>query len=277
MLGRSITLLIPEDRLDEEAHILGRIRSNQRVDHYETIRRRKDGSPIELSITVSPIKDANGRVIGASKIARDISERRRAQEQQNLLLGEMKHRTRNFLAVIDAIARQSRPKDAPEAAAVLDSFVGRLLALLSIGEIVVDSASRHASLQLLFERALQPFENPKQRARISLSGPAIEVSEQTAGGLALAVHELATNALKYGALKTDTGRVSLSWSVDDAGRVTIEWKERGGQPLAGEPTRSGFGSRVIKSAVASEQNGRSTLRFDPDGVCCRFEFQMRAR
>src|ERR1700677_402102 len=109
ILGRSITILIPEDRLDEEAHILSRIRKNERVEHYETIRRRKDGSLIELSITVSPIKDASGRAVGASKMARDISDRRRAQEQQELLLGEMKHRTRNFVAVINGIARQSRP------------------------------------------------------------------------------------------------------------------------------------------------------------------------
>jgi PAS domain S-box-containing protein len=276
VLGQPITILIPADRLDEEAHILSRIRSNECVEHYETIRRRKDGSPIELSITVSPIRDATGRVIGASKIARDISERRRAQERQDLLLGEMKHRTRNFGAIVDAIARQSRPKDAPEAAAVLDVFVGRLLALLSIGEIVVDSATRHAPLQLIFEGALRPFENPGQRTRISLSGPAIEVSEQTAGSLTLAVHELATNALKYGALKTDAGKISLTWSVDDLGRVVIEWKERGGQRLTSEPTRSGFGSRVIKSAVSAEQNSNSTLRFDPEGLCCRFEFQAHA-
>ncbi|MEJ0043199.1 MAG: PAS domain S-box protein [Rhizomicrobium sp.] len=110
VLGKPVAILIPQDRLDEETVILGKIRSNERVDHYETIRRRKDGSPIELSITVSPIRDSSGRVVGASKIARDISERRRAQEQQELLLGEMKHRTRNFVAVVDAIARQSRPR-----------------------------------------------------------------------------------------------------------------------------------------------------------------------
>ncbi|MEJ0028036.1 MAG: PAS domain S-box protein [Rhizomicrobium sp.] len=275
VVGRHISILIPQDRLDEEAVILSKIRRNERVDHYETIRRRKDGSPIELSITVSPIKDSSGRVIGASKIARDISERRRAQEQQELLLGEMKHRTRNFVAVVDAIARQSRPKDAPEAQAVLDMFVGRLRALLSSGEIVVGSASRQASLQQLFEMALQPFVDPNQ-AQIAMGGPHVEVSETTAGGLALAVHELATNAIKYGALKTAAGRVSLHWSVDDAGRVAIEWTERGGEPIVSVPTRSGFGSRVIKSAVAAEQNGSTSLLFEPEGVCCRFEFQTRA-
>jgi two-component sensor histidine kinase len=120
---------------------------------------------------------------------------------------------------------------------------------------------------------LKPFETPGKPARIELSGPTLDVSEQTAGGLALAVHELATNALKYGALKSDAGKVSLSWSVDDAGRVAIEWKESGGEPVTAVPTRKGFGSRVINSAVASEQNGNSTLRFDRDGVRCRFEFQ----
>ncbi|MEI9885073.1 MAG: PAS domain S-box protein [Rhizomicrobium sp.] len=275
-VGQSITILIPPDRLDEEALILSRIRSNERVEHYETIRRRKDGSLLELSITVSPIRDSGGRVVGASKIARDITEQKRTQEQRDLLLGEMKHRTRNFAAVIDAIARQSRPSDAPQAAAILDLFVGRLRALLSAGEIAVDSASRYASLQLLFETTLRPFRNPHQQAQISIGGPPIEVSEQTAGGLALAVHELATNALKYGALKTKQGHVSLAWSVDGAGRAAIEWRERGGEPIAGDPTRRGFGSRVIKSAVSGEPDGKTTLRFERDGVCCRFEFQMRA-
>ena len=98
VIGKPITILIPEDRMDEEPEILGRMRRGERVDHYDTVRRRKDGSLIDISLTISPLKDADGRIIGASKIARDITERKRAQEQQKLLVNEMQHRIKNSLA-----------------------------------------------------------------------------------------------------------------------------------------------------------------------------------
>jgi len=106
VIGRPITILIPEDRIDEEPEIIGRVRRGERVDHYDTVRRRKDGSLVDISLTVSPLKDANGRIVGASKIARDITERKRAQEQQGLLVKEMKHRIKNSLATVQAIATQ---------------------------------------------------------------------------------------------------------------------------------------------------------------------------
>src|SRR3546814_13131395 len=91
MIGRPIASLLPADRQDEEPNILARLRRGERIDHYETIRRRKGGSLVEISLTVSPIRNAEGRIVGASKVARDITERRRAQEQQRLLLREMSH------------------------------------------------------------------------------------------------------------------------------------------------------------------------------------------
>jgi PAS domain S-box-containing protein len=272
-VGQSITMLIPEDRIDEEEAILNRIRKGERLDHFETVRRHKDGSLVELSITVSPVKDAMGRITGASKIARDITERKRAHEQQNLLLGEMKHRTKNLVAVIDAIARQSRPRDDQVAAAFMDTFVGRLRALFSIGEIVIGSSDRRAGLADVFEITLKPFVNPDKPTPITIEGPHMEVSEQTAGGVALAVHELATNALKYGALKSPQGRISLVWSVDESGKVSIDWKERGGPRVYDEPKQRGFGSRVIRSSVAHEPDGMTELLFEPDGVRCRFTYR----
>jgi PAS domain S-box-containing protein len=107
VIGKPITLLIPMDRHDEESEILSRIRRGERIDHYETLRQRKDGSLIEISVTVSPLKNAEGRIIGASKIARDITERRRAQEQQNLLLREMSHRVKNLFAVTSGLVTLS--------------------------------------------------------------------------------------------------------------------------------------------------------------------------
>ena len=122
-VGRPITtILIPLDRLDEEREILGRIRRGEHVDHYETVRRRKDGSLLDISLTVSPLKDATGKIVGASKIARDITERRRAQERQKLLVNEMQHRIKNTLATVQAIATQTLRSSPDER----DAFVARL-------------------------------------------------------------------------------------------------------------------------------------------------------
>jgi PAS domain S-box-containing protein len=276
IIGKPITILIPPERLDEEPGILQRIRRGERIDHYETIRRRKDGSLIEVSLTVSPIKDAAGRIVGASKIGRDITERRRAQEQQEMLLGEMKHRARNLATVIDALGRQSRPRNDPAIEAFFGTFMGRLRALLSTGEIVLDSQSRRADLRRLVDTTLQPFVDSHSASRIAVSGPALSISEQTAGSLALALHELATNALKYGALKSSQGTVTLGWSIardEEGDRVAIEWKEHTPHAIC-VPQSTGFGSRVIAAAVSGEPGGRSDHRFEPDGLRCRFEFKL---
>jgi PAS domain S-box-containing protein len=126
MIGKSITTLIPSDRHDEEPEIIARIGRGERIDHYETVRQRKDGSHIHISLTVSPLRNGDGKIIGASKIARDITERKQAQEQQNLLLGELKHRIKNTMATVHAVATQTLRSASPEE---LDAFVSRLQAL----------------------------------------------------------------------------------------------------------------------------------------------------
>jgi PAS domain S-box-containing protein len=274
-IGKPVTLLIPDDRLDEEPEILRRIRAGERTQHFDTIRRRKDGSLVEIGLTISPIRDAQGRIVGASKVARDITERRRAAEQLNLLLNEMQHRTKNLATVLDAIARQSRPKDEPAVDAFVEVFLGRAHALLSTGELVVASSTRQADLSSVLAKVLEPFCHEADGSRISIEGPPLLVSEQTAGGLALALHELATNGLKYGALKSANGRVSIKWTVQSAGerdQVHIEWKETGGEEISTEPTRTGFGSRVIRSAVSGEPGGETELAFERDGLRCGFAF-----
>jgi PAS domain S-box-containing protein len=124
-IGRPITLLFPDDRLDEEAEILGRISRGERVEHYETVRRKKDGSLVDISLTVSPVRGADGKIVGASKVARDITEQKRAEERQKLVVSEMRHRIKNSLATIQAIATQTLSRHAGER----DAFIARLHAL----------------------------------------------------------------------------------------------------------------------------------------------------
>jgi PAS domain S-box-containing protein len=273
-IGQPVTILIPEDRLDEESEILRKLKAGTRTDHFETLRRRKDGTLIDVSLTISPVRDAQGLVVGASKVARDITERKRVQERDALLQAELQHRAKNLLAVIEGLARNSRPRNEPAVDQFLRDFVPRLQALLSVGEIIMQSSDRCADFKSVVSKTLAPFQNAGATPRISMEGPSLTLSERTAGGLSLALHELATNAIKYGALKSSEGRVFANWNrtpVASGSRIEIEWKER--SPLPVRPsTRRGFGTRVIQSAVSSEREGRTDFRFEPDGVRCRFEF-----
>lgn len=280
ILGRSVMILIPSDRQDEETHIIGSVRRGERVESYETIRQRKDGSFIEVSLTISPIRDSEGRVVGASKIARDITELNKARKQQDVLLGEMKHRVKNLLAVMDAIGRNAIPKGDQAVERFFAEYMGRMNALLSVGEIVVSSSLHQAELGELARTTLSPFINKINTNQLRIEGPELRLPENTAGSVALAFHELATNALKYGALRTDDGKIDLRWSVRARAPheqlASIVWKEHVTQPVEA-PARRGFGSRLISIAVAGEKNGKTHLQFEPDGLRCVFEFVVPLR
>jgi two-component sensor histidine kinase len=150
------------------------------------------------------------------------------------------------------------------------------MTLLNTGGIVLSSVARTADLETVVRTTLAPFRNDSAPRRIVTGGPAIVLLERTAGGLALALHELATNALKYGALSVEDGTASLTWSQEDRdGKwyFVMVWKETGG-PRVSVPKSEGFGGMVIRQSVAREAEGSVTLDYAPDGVCCRLEFRM---
>lgn len=210
-------------------------------------------------------------IVGSSS---DITEQKLAEQHKELLADEMRHRARNLVSIVQAIARMSRPRNQPEANKYIDTFMGRLLTLLNTGGIVLSSASRTADLETVVKTTLAPFESESTPRRIHLIGPSVSLSERTAGGLALAIHELATNALKYGALSVEAGIVTLTWSLaGHSGRrhFTLEWKESGG-PSVSLPTTEGFGGLVIRQSVAHETDGLVTLNYLSDGLYCRLEF-----
>ena len=271
VIGKSILILIPPDRHAEEVFILERIRRGERVRHLETIRRRKDGSMVEISLTVSPVKDDQGRLIGVSKIARDISDRRRAQIQQQLLLNEMKHRVKNVLSIVQAIASQTLHSATP---VEKDAFFGRLGALAQAQDLLSQDSWNSAAVPEIVARALAPFQE-KHADRISIEGdgdawlPSAKVSL-----LAMGLHELATNAVKYGALSNTTGRVHVSWQKTGSAentRIHVEWKETGGPPVS-PPERKGFGMRLLEHALDGDL-GKVSLELDPAGLVCRVEIR----
>src|SRR5436190_3348577 len=206
VIGRPITILIPRDRIDEEPSILQRLRRGEPIDHYETVRRRKDGDLIDISLTISPIFGADGRVMGASKIARDITVAKRAQEQQKVLLAEIMHRVKNTLATVQAIASQTlRRAPADER----DAFTARLHALSKAHDLLTSDKWDRAPLRDVAGAALEPF----QQSRFTLEGPDSWLNPSMSLQVTLALHELATNAAKYGALSSTTGRVCLRWEM----------------------------------------------------------------
>jgi len=271
-LGRSISMLMPADRSDEDSGILDRFRRGERVDHYETIRRCKDGSLVDISLTVSPVKDAAGRVVGASKIARDITERKRTQEKNNLVLSEMKHRIKNTLATVQAIANQTfRSASAEERS----SFSSRLNLLAAAYDLLTSKQWNRASMTDVVDGALQPFQEDR-RERFLIEGPGDVFLDSTKSlGIAMMLHELATNAVKYGALSNQSGRISVQWArlqSTNPVRVKLHWRERGGPPVA-PPTHKGFGSRLIEQALAGDP-GKTHVDYDPRGVECVLEVEL---
>ena len=235
IVGKSVTMLIPAERLDEEPEILGRIRRGEHIDHYETVRLRKDGSLVDISLSVSPVKDGHGNIIGASKIARDITERKQAQARQDMLTRELHHRTKNIFAVVQAVVLRSfagkqTVKDAQTTA------MNRLQSLANTHALLIDKAWHGADIAEVVRTEMSPYVD-----RVTIEGPTVILTAQAAQNFALALHELATNAAKYGALSTQTGQVRISWSVSETngdGRFTFRWQERGGPPVL-PPTAKG--------------------------------------
>jgi two-component system CheB/CheR fusion protein len=255
-VGQPVVMLIPEERHSEEPGIIARIRKGEPVDHYETIRRRKDGSLIEISLTISPVRDKNGVIIGASKIARDISDRRHAEEAKDLLLHEIKHRVKNTLGTVQAIASQTF-RGAPREER--DAFGARLRAMAEAHDVLTNKEWGDVAVTDIVTRAVSPF-NPE---RFTLRGDDSTLSSAKGLLLAMAVHELSTNAVKYGALSNGEGRITIQWH-GTPDRLVLGWQESGG-PHVEPPTSRGFGTNLIQRAMAGEQGG---ARFDyaPDGL-----------
>ena len=185
------------------------------------MRRRKDGTLVDISLTVSPLRDPQGRVVGASKIARDITERKRLQVQQAVLVGEMKHRVKNTLATVQAIASQSM-RHIPRSD--WSAFLARLQALATAHDILTTENWNRAPVHDIVQQVILPFDP----ARFDIDGPKIWLPASQSLTLVMALHELATNAAKYGALSCEDGRVLIAWRASENGegpRIAMSWRE----------------------------------------------------
>jgi PAS domain S-box-containing protein len=246
VVGRPVTILIPGDRDNEEPMILERIRRGERIEHYETVRRRKDGSLVDISLTVSPIRDPAGKIIGASKIARDITERRRANERRQLLLGEMNHRIKNLFALaISVVSLSGRSANSVEELIV--SARERLLALARAHELTLSRDSVDAphvemptTLHSLIRAIVAPYESIRNESaqRFEIVGPDIAISGAAVSTLALLLNEFSTNSAKYGAPFEPEGANSNRLRGRGPGdRAHVDGAQRAGRHVLGRQRR----------------------------------------
>jgi PAS domain S-box-containing protein len=265
MVGTSVLTLIPPDRHSEETLTLSMARRGERIRNYDTIRRCKDGRMLNVSLTISPIFGQNGDVVGVSKIARDITERKVAQETQMLLMRELNHRSKNVLAVADAIVRQTAKNCEPSE---LVSRVSRRLYALSVNQdLLIERNWRGAAVSDIVRAQVSALlEN--LTSRVTFDGPPIVVAPAAAQALSMAIFELTANAMKYGALSSAAGRVDIQWDIsqpDGVRQFNMSWRESGGPPVL-KPQTTGFGHSIIRDMVARSLDGQASLEFSEPGV-----------
>ena len=227
---------------------------------------RPDGRVIWMSVRSSPVRAADGTLLYVVRVVQDITERKQAEKRQKLLLDELNHRVKNTLATVQSLATQtartaSNPHD------FRTNFEGRLIALSEAHDQLTRHHWERADLREVLSGSLAPYAAPD---RVGRRGEDVELRPRAVLTLAMVIHELTTNAAKYGALSVPGGRVEIRWApVEQDGQrmLRLDWIERGGPPVA-PPKRRSFGSRLIESSIAAELRGTSRLDFAEPGLIC---------
>lgn len=272
-VGRTDAELL-EDQ-DEAAALMANDRRIMETGVTEQLEERvtlPDGSEAWWHSTKAPLRDSSGRVIGLIGSSVDITERRRSEEHRDLLVNELNHRVKNTLAVVQGLARQTfRGSDKNNF--LWDAFESRLIALSRAHNLLTDANWTTASLR---EIVLDQVALGQTGDRIRVEGPPAKLDPAAAVSIALALHELRTNATKYGALSNDTGRILVSWGLEQEGQwLRLRWEEHGGPPVLA-PQRNGFGSRMIERALARELGGKVEIDYRATGVVCEINAPVAA-
>ncbi|TIP22699.1 MAG: PAS domain S-box protein [Mesorhizobium sp.] len=268
-IGRPVTMLIPADHQDEEPRILERIRRGERVETFETIRQRKDGSLVPVSLTVSPVRNATGQIIGASKIARDITSARENEHRIRMLMREVNHRVKNQYSVILSMIRETN-KRAKSPAEFEREVRERITALARSHDLLVMGDWKGVTV---FELLLSEAKSFGNEERISMSGPSIILSPNAVQYLGIAFHELATNSAKYGVLSGDQGQISVAWNTTGSGASRLfhlTWTETDG-PEVQTIDEGGFGTVVLKRVAPEAIGGKGNLEYGPHGITWSLE------
>ncbi|TNC11639.1 PAS domain S-box protein [Methylobacterium terricola] len=270
----------PEDKAGFRAAVAAALHSDGVLHATARIRRAGDGMAAQdwRTIEMAGRFERDGaaglprRLIG---VVADITDRRLAEERQSLLIRELHHRVKNTLATVQAIVG-STARTASSIESFYEAFVGRIMSLAHTHSVLTEDVWQTASLRSLLENELRPYADGTMQAgsggRIELDGPAVDLPSEIAVPIGMAIHELTTNAAKYGALSNRSGRVRIRWSVEtrveteaDRPRLRFHWQESGGPPVA-PPTRQGFGSRLLQRVLTTQVQAEVATDYAPDGL-----------
>ena len=239
---------------------------------------RKDGTRVFIEGSATALRTSDGRIHGFLKIGQDVTARKAAEERQTLLMREVDHRAKNALQVVGAALRLTR---APDLASYVSAIEGRVAALARAQTLLAEDRWAGADLRTLLHGELAAFLDTGAGSgpRVVMTGPVVALPAGAAQPFAMAIHELATNAIKYGALSTPGGRLAVSWEKEGGPTrmLRLRWAESGGPPLEGPPERRGFGTRVVDGTVRSQLGGTVSLVWDTSGLGCEIEMPLSAR
>jgi PAS domain S-box-containing protein len=261
----------PDDRVSDaeqfEALVAGEIDTYQAEKRFVT----KDGSVLWVELSASMVRDPKGQPLYGIRVVQDITELKRANERQQLLLDELNHRVKNMLATVQSVAMQTR-RNATDLDAFTKAFDGRLMALNRAHELLTREIGTGVLVGDLIRETVAPYEN-RPGEKVVASGPDIRIGSEVAVTLAMALHELTTNAAKHGALSATNGRIQVEWrrvagrGPGEPEEMRLTWSEHGG-PKVAVPSRRGFGSDLIERGLARQLGGTASLTFREDGLIC---------
>jgi PAS domain S-box-containing protein len=259
----NVQALLHPDDVDQFRKAIAEFNKGTRAYEAEFRVLRPDGEVRWCVGTAAATLDGSDRVVRVSGVTVDITERKRAEERQNLLAREVDHRAKNALALAQSIVRLTRADDVKT---YINAVEGRINALARVHTILSLSSWQGAEISKLIEEELAPYSLGGQ---IRLSGPEVQLTPATAQTLALALHELFTNSAKYGALSTRSGRLAISWEANGE-MLALTWEESGG-PLVRQPKARGFGTKSLLASVESQLGGQAQFDWRAEGLLCRLE------
>ena len=270
MLGKSFNFLMAHGA---DAEALERIKNEfegTSDSGAEVLYRRKDGSKFWTAVFISPVRDDDGHVVQYFGSFVDLTKIKEDEAKSKLLIDELNHRVKNTLSTVQSIVWQAMRTDSGPKL-IQEAIESRLLALSRSHDLLTRENWESAGLVDIVHDVVEPFGVEGARAeRIVIKGENIRFSPKSALALGIVFNELATNAVKYGALSNDAGSILIEWTKESAaggGRLILHWQEKDGPPVK-TPSRKGFGSRVIERGVAHELEGTVGLDFRPDGLTC---------
>ncbi len=269
MIGQHVSILAENTDREEQLALMRRAQNSDAVGPYDARRVRKDGSFIDVSVSLAPVKASDGTVTSLSVAIHDISDRKEWETRQRLMTRELAHRIKNSFAVLQGILRSTlRTARNPEEFA--EAFSGRLQSLAAAQDVLIENNWKGAELGALARRQLAAYLLEDDN-RIDITGPTVNLPAEYAAPLGLIFNELATNATKYGALSVPTGNVQLFWTTERVAqfklKIFLTWRERGGPAIA-TPGPRGFGSTLIEKSLA---DAKVESLFEVEGLTCKIE------